>query len=302
MIDRALKYNEDIINDELVSVQSCWKSGHSNIIHANIGILDPVTNLTLWNQCEIGKEVEFTYVVKEHAARSKERQCFNRTFITENIQLIRKLLSSLMPGKASKKALAFFKIEGVEINVDRTGLITAKGPVGTQQYKPWQPRDNDKEIPRDGYYVSDYHSEYDIALLRDRIIGDVVQPIPEFPTGGHAVEVPEGTEWVFDYANRGRFAVINGTVNRRLKEEARFTFNYSAFRGPGARFSTDLTPFVMCSGGPTPTGDPASELTYSGRYEEIKFWRWRESAKGDGGEYYTLKVPVWIWQPSNNND
>lgn len=93
---------------------------------------------------------------------------------------------------------------------------------------------------------------------------------------------------------QGAVAVIQGIVGRP-EAECSVVFFAHAFRGtsdatcpPGCQIR------VSCGGGPV-MNVPAKELTYTGERRTAYFWHWRAMPQGDGGQDYTLDVPVWNW-------
>ncbi len=190
--------------------------------------------------------------------------------------------------------IADIKIEIPDTRIEmHEGVLTAEGPVSEVQYTAFTPDFHNKHIPRDQFYVAEDHPEYDLALLRERLVAEVVMPQPARPEAGHAVRL----EAPWSCLPPGKTGIIEGVVGQP-QDGVSITFNYSAFRGPASRYSADLTPNVSCSGGPGTIYTPAEELFATGEYMEIGFWRWRDSPKADGGEAYHLLVPIWGWRPA----
>lgn len=192
-------------------------------------------------------------------------------------------------------------IKDVEADM-RNGIVDAVGPKGKKRYVERRPSALSNIIPRDGYYISPNEPEYDRALLRERILADLVQPVPEAIMAGHAIMLAEDASYDLPEVEHGRIAIIEGTVGVPQENDIMFTFHYSAFRGQHSRYRAQGEQLVSCSGGPGIIGRPASEFVYAGHYVEVEFWRWQTTAQADGGEYYFLNVPLWYWYPLVENN
>ena len=178
--------------------------------------------------------------------------------------------------------------------------LHATGPKGEKLYKRISPTtEQQQEINSDEFYIDKYESKYDLYLLKDRIIGDLVQPIPSHPLGGHSAILTEGTKWEWFENPDERPITILGDCTQSTKNDIDLIFSNYGHRSYGVRYKYDERSYCDCSGGPVPRNIPASEFEYSGEYIEKKFWRWRDSAVGNGGENYHLKVPLWYWTPVN---
>lgn len=177
--------------------------------------------------------------------------------------------------------------------------LLASGPLGSKLYKQIEPTTVMQQVVQsDEFYVNDYKPEYDLFLLKERIIGDLVQPVPEQPLGGHAVMSTKRYEWV----DADEMYLINGSCVASVHDYFRLVRGSYAHRGSNTRHSFALEEaeaFCISAGGPCPSECSADAFTYSGKYVEREFWRWRDSAEGDGGEQYFLNVPLWHWTPSN---
>lgn len=188
-------------------------------------------------------------------------------------------------------------LEGSQVSIDWDGnLLKASGPSAIKNYRP-VPKTDEKNnsLGADEFYVSEWSPEYDLYLLRDRILGDVVQASPEFIAGGHAVMLSEGHTWA-DFNLAGQIATVDGLVSSP-KQSICMVFRAGCHRGYGVRHTPYSEASALSSGGPCPRFVSPTEFVYSGQYVESHFWRWRERAVAHGGEYYWLKVPLWYWTP-----
>lgn len=89
-------------------------------------------------------------------------------------------------------------------------------------------------------------------------------------------------------ARRGSIGVLGGVLGR-ARDEYEVCFSASAFRNDQ---------YVSCSGGPIPFVG-AEDLIPTGEVLQQTFWRWKDGRSGAGrGEYYSLEVPVWSWNPN----
>jgi len=191
--------------------------------------------------------------------------------------------------------------EDVEVCWQGDDLL-ASGPMGKKLYRQIDPTSIMKQaIGEDEFYIDTYKPEYDLSLLRDRILGDLVQPVPPRPLGGHAVKLADGAHWEWVTSTDGLMATVDGSCGSiQGGNGVDMVFATYGHRGAGTRYSfNDDRAFCSCSGGPCPRNVPVGEFQYSGEYVERWFWRWRDGAEGNGGEDYCLRVPLWIWTPAH---
>jgi hypothetical protein len=114
------------------------------------------------------------------------------------------------------------------------------------------------------------------------------------PMPGDAVRyVGDDSYWRTNYDGNDRgFAIIEGEIGT-AEPEFRANFAYSRFRGGTNGERT--RGYVSCSGGPVPL-IKATELEPTDETAEIVFWCWKDLPRGNGGEDYSLSVPVWNWR------
>lgn len=93
--------------------------------------------------------------------------------------------------------------------------------------------------------------------------------------------------------NPGATGVIGGVIGEP-EDMLHVVFNCSAFRGKNSAWSKGPE-YVSCSGGPGTIALPAALLQPTGRTISRHFWRWKGLPCADGGEDYTLTVPLWTW-------
>jgi len=91
----------------------------------------------------------------------------------------------------------------------------------------------------------------------------------------------------FSIAKPGDLGILDGKVGAPEEE-------YSIIFNCEGKAHRDYK--VSCSGGPGTIATPTTELIYTGEYIDFVFWRWKDRPRKDGGEPYTLHVPLWIWR------
>lgn len=94
----------------------------------------------------------------------------------------------------------------------------------------------------------------------------------------------------------GSIGILDGHVGTPKTTEPYYCcFNWTIpFRGPASKYETENGEYVSTSGGPVPFIF-AEELIPSGITRVQTFWRWQDLPRADGGDYYSLTVPVWYW-------
>ncbi|MFA5633318.1 MAG: hypothetical protein WC997_17590 [Porticoccaceae bacterium] len=220
------------------------------------------------------------------------------------MQKVSQLVDALKQDPVLAQAQFYPSSPGSDLSFERDPADAAydfavEGPGGKYHYGCFTPAWDHRRIPEDGYYIDKAQPDYDLALLRERIIGDVVRPTPAHPEAGHAVMLAEGAQWGWGRIEPTQIGIIDGVVGVP-DTEWEITFNASAFRGPGSRYAKNPETVVSCSGGPGTIATFTEELEYSGRYVRVRFWRWRNRPEADGGEEYFLYVPLWYWRPSDD--
>lgn len=131
-------------------------------------------------------------------------------------------------------------------------------------------------IPQ-GEYLSEDEAARDLPNFAIPMPGDAVRLTGRYP--GIA---------------EGAVAFIQGVVGRPEAEYS-VAFFAQAFRGTGDCDYPPGSPIrVSCGGGPLVTVR-ASELAYTGEKRTAYFWHWRAHPAADGGQDYTLEVPLWNW-------
>jgi hypothetical protein len=177
--------------------------------------------------------------------------------------------------------------------------LFAAGPKGERLYRQsCRLRDYDR-VAEGEFYLQKVETEYDLLILADQIIGDLVQPIPEVIKSGHAVVIDQLDQeniWSNWPELKSRVAIVTRT-GFETAQTAGLVFTNSGHRGYGVRHSYDSSEaFTSLSGGPCPHAVPTKEFYFSGQYRRLNFWRWRDGAIAHGGEYYSLQVPLWYWR------
>jgi hypothetical protein len=110
------------------------------------------------------------------------------------------------------------------------------------------------------------------------------------PLPGDAVRLSH--PWSWGMLETGSIGVINGVIAQYpVDGHASIVFNHSTFRDEGT---------VSSSGGPGTVATDLTELRATKEMTNLLVWRWKDGFAGAGnGRSYTVKVPVWEWNPSN---
>jgi hypothetical protein len=130
-----------------------------------------------------------------------------------------------------------------------------------------------------GEYTDEAAAALDLARFAVPLAGDAVVLTGEYPGVG-----------------TGTYATIQGVVGQATVV-CSVVFNPHAFRGtsPGALYEPGLAVRVSAGGGPV-VDIAAAKLVYTGRTHLSHFWHWRDYPRADGGQTYTLEVPLWEWR------
>lgn len=104
----------------------------------------------------------------------------------------------------------------------------------------------------------------------------------------------------FVIAKVGTMGVIDGTIGKFPEDDlGRITFNATyAFRGP-VNASDPGPGYVSVVGGPVAQDVHLLDLLPTGEEVDMRVWRWKDYPRADGRQEYTVRVPIWEWNPAN---
>lgn len=128
-----------------------------------------------------------------------------------------------------------------------------------------------------GEYLDEAAAALDLAQFAVPLPGDAVVLTGQYPG-----------------VRTGTYATIQG-LTHEASAVCSVVFNPHAFRGTQDAPDKPGQAIRVSAGGGPVIDVPASELVYTGRTHVSHFWHWRNYPQADGGQTFTLEVPLWEW-------